>query len=90
MRDGVFSGDEGPAVVAKVPGVGDVWAAEVLARVVDVDVEGDGTVLDKTLVSLVQVIDLGKGNSERNLVWRERNIQYSLLQYHNLHLIQAD
>lgn len=24
VRDGVFSGDEGPAVVAKVPGVGNV------------------------------------------------------------------
>ena len=51
-------GDEGPGLVPKVPVEGDVGGAEVLAGVVELDVEGDGSVLDEALVVLVDVVDL--------------------------------
>lgn len=68
MCDHVLPGDEGPAVVSEVPGEGDVRATQVLAGVVQVHAEGDGAVLDKALVILVQVIHLAEGHSKGNLI----------------------
>lgn len=68
MRHHVLAGDEGAAVVTEVPGEGDVGGAQVLAGVVHVHREGDGTVLHEALVVLVQVVHLAEGHSEGNLI----------------------
>ena len=61
-------GDEGPGLVPKVPVEGDVGGAQVLAGIVEPDVEDDGSVLDEALVVLVDVVDLVEGDGEGDLI----------------------
>ena len=63
-----FPGDQGAGLVPKVPVEGDVGGAQVLAGVVEPDVEGDGPVLDEALVVLVDVVDLAEGDGEGDLI----------------------
>lgn len=60
MCDNELSGDQSTGAVTKVPGEADVGAVEVLAGVMELDSEGNGSVLDEVLVVLVYIIDLGK------------------------------
>lgn len=45
-------------MVTKVPVEGDVRGTEVLAGIMELNVESDGSVLDEALVVLVDVVDL--------------------------------
>lgn len=69
MRDGQRPGDQRAGAVPEVPGEADVRSAEVAAGVVEADGESDGLVLDEVLVVLVDIIDLGEGDGEGDLVW---------------------
>lgn len=68
MSDRQLPGDQSATAVTKVPAEGDVGAAQVLAGVVEPDGEGDGLVLDEVLVLAVDVVDLGQGDGEGDLV----------------------
>lgn len=66
------SGDQGAGAVAKVPAEADVCTAQILAGIVELDGERNGLVLDEVLVVLVDVVDLGEGYGEGDLVWWSR------------------
>lgn len=68
VRDRALPGDQRPGVVPKVPAEADVSSAQVLAGVMQVDAERDGSVLDEVGVVLVDVVHLGQRYGERNLV----------------------
>lgn len=68
MCDGEVSGDQSASAVTKVPAEADVGTGEILAGIMELDVESNGSVLDEVLVVLVYIIDLGKGYGEGNLV----------------------
>lgn len=70
MSDRQLPGNQSATAVTEVPAEGDVGADQILAGVVEPDGEGNGLVLDEVLVFAVDVVDLGKGDGERNLVWR--------------------
>lgn len=72
MSDSQLSGNQGPACIPKVPVEGDVCVAEVLAGVVESDGESDRPVLDEAHVRRLDVIDLVQRDSERDLIWGER------------------
>lgn len=69
MSDSQRSGDQRAGAVSEVPAEADVCTAEILAGIVELDGEGNGLVLDEVLVVLVDVVDLGEGYGEGNLVW---------------------
>lgn len=60
MSDNVFSGDQCPGAVAKVPTEADVGVAEILAGIVELNAKSNGSVLDEVLVILVYITDLGE------------------------------
>lgn len=72
MSDHQLPGNQSATAVTEVPAEGHVGAAQILAGVVEPDGEGNGLVLDEVLVLAVDVVDLGEGNGEGNLVWRRR------------------
>lgn len=60
MGDSEVSGDQRSTVVTEVPAEADVCIIEVLAGIVELDAESNGSVLDEVLVTLVDIIHLGK------------------------------
>jgi len=72
VSHGALPGDERSGLVSKVPVEGDVRGTEVLAGVVELHVESDGSVLDEALVVLVDVADLVERDGERDLICRGR------------------
>lgn len=68
MSDRQLPGDQSATSVTKVPAESDVGATQILAGVVEPDGEGNGLVLDEVLVLAVDVVDLGEGDGEGNLV----------------------
>ncbi|TNN81294.1 hypothetical protein EYF80_008354 [Liparis tanakae] len=66
--DAELSGDQSASAVTEVPAEADVGTGEILAGIVELDIESNGSVLDEVLVVLVYIIDLGKGYGEGNLV----------------------
>lgn len=72
VGDGQRSGDQGAGAVAKVPAEADVCTTQILAGIVELDSESNGLVLNEVLVVLVDVVDLGEGYGEGNLVWWQR------------------
>ena len=60
MCDGAISGDQSTGAVPKVPAEADVGVVEILAGIMELDVESDGSVLDEVLVFLVHIIDLSE------------------------------
>lgn len=68
MSDCQLSGYQSSTLIPKVPVEGDVRIAEVLARVVKGDREGDGLVLDETQISRHNVVDLVQGDGKRYLI----------------------
>lgn len=68
MSDSQFSGDQCTTVVTKVPGEADVGVAKILAGIMELHSKSNTLVLDKVLVILVYIIDLGERYGEGNLV----------------------
>lgn len=71
MRNRGLTGDKSPTVVPKVPGKGDVRPTEVLAGVMDANVEGYRAILDKALICLVNITGLGQSHYKWNLIWKK-------------------
>lgn len=72
MSDRQRSGDQGASAVSKVPAEADVCTTQILAGIMDLDSKSNGLVLNEVLVVLVDVVDLGEGDGEGNLVWWQR------------------
>lgn len=53
MCDGEASGDQSASAITKVPAEADVGTVEILAGIMELDAESNGSVLDEVLVVLV-------------------------------------
>lgn len=60
MCYGALSGDQSTGVVTKVPAEADVGVVEILAGIMELDAESNGSVLDEVLVVLVHIVDLSE------------------------------
>lgn len=69
VGDGGTAGDEGPALVPEVPGVGDVSVAQVAAGVVQPHGEGHGAITHEVPVALRRVLHLRHVHCEGHLVY---------------------
>lgn len=69
MSDHKGPRDQGPSMVSKVPGVGEVSPGQITTGVMELEGKGQRMISQEVLVPSIQGLQLGHTHGERNLVW---------------------